>query len=106
APVAGQPPRANAGGGRARAGEPVYQGEQVLALAAVDELTASNALEKIEIEWEQLPFCVDPLVSLRPGGPNARLEGNVWGRPKPPEPGKPVTPPAIEEWKWTAADFA
>ncbi|HJZ73810.1 MAG TPA: xanthine dehydrogenase family protein molybdopterin-binding subunit [Vicinamibacterales bacterium] len=97
---------ANTKGEKALASEPVYQGEPVLAVAAVDELTASNALEKIEIEWEQLPFCVDPLVSLRPGGPNARLEGNVWGRPKPPEPGKPVAPPAMEELKWTAADFA
>src|SRR5262252_2175639 len=102
----GQRISANTKGEKALANEPVYQGEPVLALAAVDELTASNALEKIEIEWEQLPFCVDPLVSLRPGGPNARLEGNVWGRPKPPEPGKPVTPPAIEELKWTDGDFA
>ncbi|HKB12884.1 MAG TPA: xanthine dehydrogenase family protein molybdopterin-binding subunit [Vicinamibacterales bacterium] len=102
----GQRIAANTKGERALASEPVYQGEPVLALAAVDELTASNALEKIEIEWEQLPFCVDPLASLRPGGPNARLEGNVWGRPKPPEPGKPVAPPAMEELKWTEAEFA
>jgi CO/xanthine dehydrogenase Mo-binding subunit len=78
----------------------------VLALAAVDELTASDAIEKIEIDWEPLPFAVDPLASLRPDGPNARLEGNIWGRPKPPTPGQPVAPPAIEELKWTASDFA
>jgi xanthine dehydrogenase molybdenum-binding subunit len=102
----GQRFAANTKGEKALASEPVYQGEPVLALAAVDELTASNALEKIEIEWEQLPFVVDPLVSLRPGGPNARLEGNIWGRPKPPEPGKPVAPPAMEELKWTDAEFA
>jgi CO/xanthine dehydrogenase Mo-binding subunit len=101
----GQRIAANTKGERALASEPVYQGEPVLALAAVDELTASNALELVEIEWEQLPFCVDPLVSLRPGGPNARLEGNIWGRPKPPTPGQPVVPPAIEELKWTQADF-
>jgi len=29
---------------------------------------------------------VDPLVTLRPGGPNPRLEGNVWVRPVPPPP--------------------
>ncbi len=102
----GQRIAANTKGERALASEPVYQGEPVLAVAAVDELTASEAIEKIEIEWEHLPFVVDPLVSLRPNGPNARLEGNVWGRPKPPEPGKPVAPPAIEVWKWTDADFA
>jgi len=102
----GQRIAANTKGEKALASEPVYQGEPVLAVAAVDELTASEAIEKIEIDWEQLPFVVDPLVSLRPGGPNARLEGNIWGRPKPPEPGKPVAPPAIEVLKWTDADFA
>src|SRR5262249_9790854 len=97
---------ANTKGEKALASEPVYQGEPVLAVAAVDELTATNALEKIGWEGEQLPCGVDPLASLRPGGPNARLEGNVWGRPKPPEPGKPVAPPAMEELKWTEAEFA
>src|SRR5438309_1093562 len=102
----GQRIAANTKGERALASEPVYQGEPVLAVAAIDEVTASDAIEKIEIEWEQLPFVVDPLVSLRPGGPNARLEGNIWGRPKPPVQGQPVAPPAIEELKWTAAEFA
>jgi CO/xanthine dehydrogenase Mo-binding subunit len=102
----GQRISANTKGEKALASEPVYQGEPVVALAAVDEVTASDAIEKIEIVWEQLPFVVDPLVSLRPGGPNARLEGNVWGKPKPPTPGQPVTPPAMEELKWTTADFA
>src|SRR5579872_444298 len=97
---------ANTKGEKALSNEPVYQGEPVLALAAVDELTASNAIELVEIDWEQLPFVVDPLVSLRPGSPNARLEGNIWGRPKPAAPGQPVSPPAIEELKWTEADFA
>ena len=97
---------ANTKGERALTNEPVYQGEPVVAVAAVDELTAAEAIEKIEIDWERLPFVVDPLVSLRPRGPNARLEGNVWGRPKPPVQGQPVTPPAIEELKWTEADFA
>jgi len=102
----GQRIAANTKGEKALANEPVYQGEPVLALAAIDELTASNALELVEIDWEQLPFVVDPLVSLRPGGPNARLEGNIWGRPQPPQPGQPVAPPGMETLKWTEADFA
>src|SRR3954449_6733050 len=102
----GQRIAANTKGEKALANEPVYQGEPVLAIAAVDELTASNALENVDVDWEQLPFAVDPVVSLRPGSPNARLEGNVWGRPKAAQPGQPVAPPAIEELKWTAADFA
>ncbi|HLX43474.1 MAG TPA: xanthine dehydrogenase family protein molybdopterin-binding subunit [Bryobacteraceae bacterium] len=58
--------------------EPVFQGEPILAVAAVDELTAAEAIERIKLDLEPLPFCIDPLESLRPGGPNARLEGNVY----------------------------
>src|SRR6266508_1286406 len=66
--------------------EPLYQGEPILAVAAVDEFTAAEAIEKIDIEFEPLPFVVDPIESLRPNGPNARTQGNVWMRP--------TTPPA------------
>jgi len=61
--------------------EPLYEGEPVLAVAAVDEHTAAEAIEKIPIDFEPLPFVVDPLESLRPGSPNARTDGNVWVRP-------------------------
>lgn len=75
--------------------EPVYEGEPILAVAAVDEFTAAEAIEAIQIDFEPLPFAVDPLVSLRPGGPNARLQGNVWGRPpEPPEPPAAAAAPA------------
>ena len=102
----GQRIPANTKGERALTNEPVYQGEPILAIAAVDELTATEAIEQIDIEWQHLPFVVDPLVSLRAGGPNARLEGNTWGRPKPGAAGAPPTPAAIEELKWSDAEFA
>ena len=63
--------------------EPVYEGEPILAVAAVDEYTAAEAIERIQIDFEPLPFAIDPLVSLRPGGPNARLQGNTWLTPPP-----------------------
>src|SRR5499427_10146652 len=63
---------------RALTNEPLYEGEPILAVAAVDELTAAEAIERINLDLEPLPFVVDPLESLRPGSPNARLEGNVW----------------------------
>src|SRR5205823_5255554 len=103
---AGQVIKANPKSEKALTNEPVYQGEPVLAVAAVDELTAAEAIEKIDIEFESLPFAVDPIKSLLPGGSNARLEGNIWGKPKPPVAGQPVTPPAIEELKWTDAEAA
>ena len=100
---------ANPRGYRALTMEPLFQGQPILAVAAVDELTAADAIEKIKIDLEPLPFVVDPLVSLRPGGPNARTDGNVWVRPAPPpaQPGKPpaVVPPELQTLKWTHEDF-
>src|SRR6202167_3807603 len=101
---------ANPRGYQALTNEPLFQGQPILAVAAIDELTAAEAIEKIKIDLEPLPFVVDPLVSLRPGGPNARTDGNVWVRVPPPpvKPGeKPgaVTPPELRTHKWTSEDF-
>jgi len=105
---------ANLDGEVALTNEPVYQGQPVLAVAALDEVTAADAIEKIVIDYEPLPFTVDPLVSLRPGGPNARLKGNYWFIPPPAPPapagqgGQPQNPPRpeVREIKWTAAEAA
>jgi CO/xanthine dehydrogenase Mo-binding subunit len=92
--------------------EPLYVGEPVLAVAAIDEATATEAIEKIQIDFEPLPFVVDPIESLRPGSPNARTQGNVWVRPAPAPASQPGGPPPapsgpkVEELKWTAEDFA
>src|SRR5688572_5118997 len=67
------------GAEKALTNEPLYAGEPILAVAAVDELTAAEAIEAVQVDLEPLPFVVDPLESLRPGSPNARLGGNVWG---------------------------
>ncbi len=103
--------KANPKSERALTMEPLYQGEPILAVAAVDELTAAEAIEKIRIDFEPLPFVIDPLETLRPGGPNPRPEGNIWvqarvgtaaaGAPPPSPP-----PPTIGELKWTKEDFA
>jgi len=105
---------ANLDGEVALTNEPVYQGQPILAVAAVDEVAAADAIEKIVIDYEPLPFTVDPLVSLRPGGPNARLKGNYWFIPPPAPPapagqgGQPQNPPRpeVREIKWTAAEAA
>ena len=36
--------------------EPLYVGEPILAVAAVDELTAADAIDRIHVEYESLPF--------------------------------------------------
>ncbi len=79
--------------------EPLYDGEPILAVAAVDELTAAEAIERIRIDFERLPFVVDPLDTLRPGGPNPRTDGNIWVAQQ-------GSTPEVAELKWTEADFA
>jgi CO/xanthine dehydrogenase Mo-binding subunit len=74
--------------------EPHYVGEPILAVAAVDETTAQDAIAAIKLDMEPLPFCVDPLDSLRPDGPNARTAGNVVVRGE-----------GVQERKWTDQDF-
>jgi len=100
---------ANIDGEVALTKEPVYQGQPILAVAAVDETTAAEAIERIKIDYEPLPFVVDPLVSLRPSGPNARTKGNYWFIPPPIPPGTPPPKspprPEIKEMKWTAAEL-
>jgi xanthine dehydrogenase molybdenum-binding subunit len=73
---------------------PHYEGEAILAIAAVDETTAADAIELVRVDFEPLPFALDPLGSLRPGSPDARLEGNTrLGRD-------------YVSLKWTEEDFA
>ena len=84
--------------------EPLYVGAPILAVAAVDETTAQNAIAAINLDLEPLPFCVDPLESLRPDGPNARTTGNMpQGRETVAEAN---TSEGVGEIKWTAEDFA
>ncbi len=103
--------KANKKGERGLTMEPLYQGEPILALAAVDELTAADAIERIQVELEPLPFVIDPLETLRPGGPNPRTDGNIWVQPPAPSSmagAAPQSPPPLEigELKWTEAEFA
>ncbi len=63
----GQVIPANKLGERGLTNDPVYQGEPILAVCAVDEYTCAEAIEKIKIDYERLPHVVDPLVTLRPG---------------------------------------
>jgi CO/xanthine dehydrogenase Mo-binding subunit len=101
-------PTPGTGAERALTNEPLYQGEPILAVAAVDEWTAAEAIERIDLDLEPLPFVVDPVESLRPGSPNGRLEGNVWYPAPPPAPNASGQPPRpqIKTLKWTEETFA
>jgi len=75
--------------------EPRYIGEPILAVAAVDETTAQDAIEKIKLDLEPLPFVIDPLKSLHPDFVDARLDGNVG-----------VQGVKLQTLRWTEEDFA
>ena len=81
--------------------EPLYAGEPILAVAAISEEIAAAAIEMIRLDLEPLPHITDPIESLRPGGANARIDGNVWGTAA----GQPPRP-TVQELKWTDGDFA
>jgi CO/xanthine dehydrogenase Mo-binding subunit len=63
-------------------------------VAADSEELAAEAIERIIVDFEPLDFVIDPLDSLRPGGPNGRTEGNVFVGAQ------------ARTLKWTATDFA
>ncbi len=80
--------------------EPVFVGDPILVIAATDDTIATNALQKIKIDFEPLPFCVDPLEALKPNGPRARTEGNIYA---PAGFGDNSSGP--EDFKWTTEEF-
>ena len=75
--------------------EPKFVGEPILAVAATTETIAQDAIERIRLDIEPLPFTLDPLESLYPDGPNARTTGNVAN-----------SAVELQEIKWNAQDFA
>ncbi len=100
----GQIIRANPRSETALSKEAMYQGQPVLAVCAESEFIAAEAIERIRIQWEPLPFNVDPVASLVPGAQNARVEGNVWKRPAPPAQGQPPGIPEPIDVKWNEAE--
>ncbi|MGC4080866.1 MAG: molybdopterin-dependent oxidoreductase, partial [Vicinamibacterales bacterium] len=90
--------------------EPLYEGEPILAVAAVDELTAAEAIERIDLDLELLPFVTDPLESLRPNSPNATTKGNVLAPARGPArrdlEGAVSNQTELRTLKWSDRDFA
>ncbi len=56
-----------------------YIGDEIAAVAAVDEEIAEEALELIEVDWEELPAVFDPLEAVQPGAPRLHdeVENNI-----------------------------
>ena len=66
-----------------------FVGQPVAAVAAVNRYVAEEALELIEVDYEELPFVIDPEEALEPGAPLIWPEGNlaldVQNEPRPRE---------------------
>jgi len=75
--------------------EPLWFGAPIVAIAAETEQAAADAVARVRVDMELLPFVVDPLDSLKPDGPNALTGGNVAGRGI-----------DLQELKWSGKDFA
>jgi xanthine dehydrogenase molybdenum-binding subunit len=75
--------------------EPGFVGAPILLLAAENETAAQDALDKVRVDYEPLPFHVDPLASLHPDKPDARSDGNVG-----------AAGVQFQTLKWTKEDFA
>jgi xanthine dehydrogenase YagR molybdenum-binding subunit len=54
-----------------------FAGDAVAAVAAVDRHTAEEATRLIEVEYEKLPFVLDPEEALKPGAPEIQPGGNL-----------------------------
>ncbi len=59
-----------------------YKGDEVAAVAAVDEDAANEALERIRVEYEDLPAVFDPEEAVREGAPQLHADSpnNIGAR--------------------------
>ncbi len=58
-----------------------HEGEEVAAVAAETEHQAAAAAKAVEVEYEELPFVIDPLEALKPDAPRVHDGGNRIGEP-------------------------
>ena len=59
-----------------------FKGEAVAGIAAVDAETADEALKLIAVEYEVLPFVLDPEEAMQPTAPQLFPDGNLAGQPR------------------------
>ena len=79
-----------------------YVGEPVAAVAAENDEIAEEALNLIDVQYEQLPFVTDPLEAIRPGAPV--LHDNPAGYKNAPE--RDTELPNVQSYgKWSNGDL-
>ncbi|OGF52670.1 MAG: hypothetical protein A2Z21_10185 [Candidatus Fraserbacteria bacterium RBG_16_55_9] len=55
-----------------------YAGDEVACVIADDEEICEDALDLIEVNYEVLPFVLDPVKALEPGAPKVHDSGNLF----------------------------
>ena len=79
-----------------------YVGEPVAAVAAENDEIAEEALNLIDVQYEELPFVTDPLEAIRPGAPV--LHDNPAGYKNAPE--RDTELPNVQSYgKWSNGDL-
>ncbi len=78
-----------------------FQMQEVAVVVADDRYVAADAVELVEVEYEELPAVIDPAAALQPGAPVLRedLAGKTEGAH-----GKRTSPNHI--WTWESGDKA
>jgi len=61
-----------------------FEGDDIAVVAAVDEERAGEAIDLIKVDYEILPFVLDPEETMKPEAPKVHPKGNIIG-------GKPST---------------
>jgi CO/xanthine dehydrogenase Mo-binding subunit len=58
-----------------------FEGDDIVVVAAVDEDRVAEALDMIKVEYEPLPFVLDPEEAMKPDAPKIHPQGNMIGKP-------------------------
>lgn len=56
-----------------------FEGDDIAVVAAIDEEKASEALDLIKVEYQALPFVLDPEEAMKPEAPKVHPQGNIIG---------------------------
>ena len=72
-------------------GKVLFQGQEVAFVVATDRYVAADAIELVEVEYEELPVVVDPFKALEPDAPVLREDLVGQDRPAPTGPAATTT---------------
>ena len=56
-----------------------FEGDDIAVVAAVDEDRAAEALDLIKVDYQPLPFVLDPEQAMKADAPKIHPQGNIIG---------------------------